>query len=465
MLRIAMYTTIKTLREKGLNKAQIAKATGHDWKTVNKVIKAIEAGKEAPTQKPHPKILDTCQDKVIGWIESGLSGLRIHEKLVNEGIKVSYSSVKNFVAAAKRKENIFIRMHTEPGEEAQVDFGYAGYTLDNNGKRRKTWVFNMRLSYSRLDYYCKVYDQKVETFILCHIQAFQYFGGLPKTVKIDNLKAAILEANFYEPIFQQLYKQFSEFYGFQCIPCRIYQPNDKGKVESGIKYVKNNFFAGRQFKDSDDLDRQLLRWLDKANQRVHGTIKKIPREVFEEKEKPLLKALPLEDFNLAKVGKRKVYHDCHIYIQSNYYSVPYRYVGNEVEIEIQRGIIKIYYQQSLIATHTELIGKGEFSTHPGHYPDYKCLSQTEYQEKYQAKMAAIGQFAEQIFFAMISTYKNAWSRPVQGVLSLTKSFSSEVINLACQRALAYCAYEYQIIKNICKNGAYHLPVEAQEGEK
>jgi len=459
MLGTAMYTTIKTLKAKGLNKSEIARATGHDWKTVNKVMLALESGKEAPPHKPHPSRLDAHQARITEWLETGLSGVRIHQNLRGEGVAVGYTTVKEFIAKIKRKSNIFIRVHTGPGEEAQVDFGYVGYTLDNAGKRRKTWVFNMRLSYSRLDYYCKVYDQKVETLILCHIQAFQYFGGVPHTIKIDNLKAAILEAHFYEPIFQQLYKQFSEFYGFQSLPCRIYQPNDKGKVESGIKYVKNNFFIGRQFKNSDDVDRQLLSWLDNANQRLHGTTKKIPREIFNTQEKQLLKSLPAAEFNLAKVGTRKVYHDCHIYIGGNYYSVPYLYVGKEVEIEINRGIIKVYCNQALITTHTELSGKGEFSTHVGHYPDYKCMSQTEYQEKYQAKMAAIGQFAEQLFFGMISQYKNAWSRPIQGILALKKSFSNEIINLACQRALAYSAYEYHIIKNICKNGSYVLPIE------
>lgn len=204
----------------------------------------------------------------------------------------------------------------------------------------------MRLSYSRLDFYKKVYDQKVETFILCHIEAFHYFNGVPKSIKIDNLKAAILEANFYEPVYQRLYLQFSEYYGFQSIPCRIYQPNDKGKVESGIKYVKNNFFAGRKFINSDDVDRQLMKWLENANNRVHGTTKKIPREEFDAKEKNILLKLPIQEFNLSKVGMRKVYHDCHIYINHNYYSVPYQHVGKEVEIEIGNSLVKNLLQST-----------------------------------------------------------------------------------------------------------------------
>jgi hypothetical protein len=317
----------------------------------------------------------------------------------------------------------------------------------------------MCLSYSRLDFYKKVYDQKVETFILCHTQAFHYFGGIPKSIKIDNLKAAILEANFYEPVYQRLYKQFSEYYGFQSIPCRIYHPNDKGKVESGIKYVKMNFFAGRQFKDSDDVERKLSCWLETANNRIHGTTKKIPREQFENKEKSMLLKLPMQEFNLAKIGIRKVYHDCHVYINHNYYSVPYQYVGKEVDIEIASSLVKIYYNQQIIATHTEIIERGEFSTHSSHYPKYKCISSTEFQEKYQAKMAEIGNYAEQLFFSVLENKKSAWTRPIQGILSLKKKYPSDVINRSCQRALAYGAYEYQVIKNICQNGSYNLPIE------
>lgn len=309
MLGEAMYTTIQTLMERGFNKSQISKLTKHDWKTVDKVIKQIKAGKSAPVKKPHPCILDSKKEKVLELIEKGLTAVRIHEEMLSAGVTVKYSAVKAYCAKIKKRPDIFVRMHTDPAEEAQVDFGYVGFTLDNAGKRRKTWVFNMRLSYSRKDYYQKVYDQRVETFIECHINAFNYFGGIPKNVKIDNLKAAILEANFYEPVYQRLYKSFSEYTGFNPMPCRVYSPNDKGKVESGIKYVKINFFLGRTFKNSDDLDGRLKEWTDKTcNKRVHGTTRKIPDEIFDHEEKPLLKSLPIEDFKLLKVGTRKVYH-------------------------------------------------------------------------------------------------------------------------------------------------------------
>jgi len=274
MIGVAMFPTIKPLWEKQKNKSMIAELTGHDWKTVSKVVKLIESGCNYPEKKPHPRILDPYKERMVEWFEKeGLNGLKTFERLRSEGVKIGYTTVKTYLADIKKRDEIFVRIHTLPGEEAQVDFGYAGLTLDNNGKKRKTWVFNMRLSYSRLDYYEKVYDQRVETFIHCHINAFVYFGGIPDTVRIDNLKAAILEANFYEPIYQRLYSSFADHYGFKIIPCRIYRPNDKGKVESGIKYVKCNFFLGRKFLSSDDLDAQLRYWLNNiCNQRIHGTI-------------------------------------------------------------------------------------------------------------------------------------------------------------------------------------------------
>ena len=208
-----MHVTIESLWKLGHNKTEISRITKHDWKTVDKVIKSIEAG-TYPIKKEHPKILDEYKPQIIEFIEQNLTGLRIFEELKLLGVNVSYSSVKKYIATIRKRENVCIRFHTGPGEEAQVDFGYVGLTPDACGKRRKTWVFNMRLSYSRLDYYECVFDQKVETFIQCHINAFKFFNGLPRRIKIDNLKAAILEAHFYEPIYQTMYKQFSDHCGF-----------------------------------------------------------------------------------------------------------------------------------------------------------------------------------------------------------------------------------------------------------
>ena len=455
-----MYITIETLWKQGYNKSEIARLTNHDWKTISKVIKQLKNGQTSPQKLPHPKLLDSYNEKIVEWLEHGLTGVRIHEELKDIGVSISYSTVKKYMTTLKKRSSIHVRFHPLPGEEAQVDFGYVGMTFDNRMKKRKTWVFNMRLSYSRLDYDEKVYDQTVETFIQCHINAFRSFNGVPKYIKIDNLKSAILEANFYEPIYQRTYKQFAEYYQFNPLPCRVRQPQEKGKTESGIKYIKRNFFLGRKFKDGDDLDKRLRYWLNHTcNGRIHGTTRKIPKEVFEAEEKNKLIKLPNKDFHLSKVGQRIVYNDCHVYIEYNYYSVPFEYVGKTVEIEVCKELVRISYEGTQITIHARCEDKGKFITNESHYPKFKLHLSTEYQEAHQVKMNNIGNHAGQLFLFIITKQPRDWHRTVKGILSLTKKFSSNVVDLACKRALAYGVTQYRAIKNICSTGCYHLPVE------
>ena len=464
MLGVAMYTTIKTLWELGKNKTEIARATGHDWKTVAKVIKGIGKGIDKPRYKDRDTIIEPYREEVIKLLDRGLSGIRIHEELKVLGFKGSYPTVKRYIKKMKKITDIFIRVNTLAGEEAQVDFGYVGITRDNDGKNRKTWVFNMRLSYSRYDFYCKVYDQRVETFIRCHIDGFEFFGGVPEVVKIDNLKAAMLKANFYEPIYQDMYRRFAVYYCFKPVPCRIYHANDKGKVESGIGYVKGNFFKGRKFDCGTILDAGLAEWNSKANKRIHGTTRKVPLHVFETEEKPKLASLPYERFKMPRMGTRRVYHDCHIYVDYNYYSVPYEYVGRDVEINLTGELLRISCDGKDIAIHKRIKDRGNFSTVDSHYPKYKKIAETEYREVYRVKMAAIGPYGKKLFSLIIENNKNYWAQPVKGILSLRKKYPSEVLEASCKRAYFYGVISYQIVKNICSSGAYHLPVEEVDHE-
>lgn len=460
MIGDAMFTTIKTLWEQGNNKSEIAKMTGHDWKTVHKIIKQVQKGFKRPLKKPHPSKLDDYKDKIIEYLEQDLTSVRIHEELSKSGLSASYSLVKSFVANTKKSVDVSVRFHTKPGEEAQVDFGYVGMKPDANGKKRKAWVFNMRLSYSRLDYYEVVFDQTVETFIRCHKNAFKYFGGVPETIKLDNLKAAILNANFYEPIYQKLYLEFSIHYGFKPLPCRVRQPKEKGKVESGIKYFKLNFISGRKFKNNNDLNFQMMDWLDnKCNARTHGTTQKIPCELFKQEEKEKLRALPIRDYIIKDVGTRKVQNDCHVYINYNYYSVPFYYVGKYVEIEIEDNIIRILFNAEEIAVHAKAEGKGVFTTINAHYPVSKYLESEKNKGYYKSQMENIGEYASTLFNEIIKKQEHHWYKTVTGILSLRNKYADEIINKTCYRALVFDIASYRSIKNMCKNNSYKLPID------
>ena len=192
----------------------------------------------------------------------------------------------------------------------------------------------MTLSHSRRAYYELVLNQTTETFVNCHINAFEAFGGVPKTVKIDNLKAAVLEKSFYHEVFQQEYKSFLNHYQTSGITCRIRRGQDKGKVESGVKYVKNNFIKGLRHKDFYQAQEDLKTWTDEiCNKRVHGTTKKIPIEMFNLREKTALIKLPNTRYEFYKVFERIVNTRGHVSYANNEYSVPAKYLKEKVYLK------------------------------------------------------------------------------------------------------------------------------------
>jgi len=276
-LGIEMHTTINTLFQKGYNKTQIAKMLEVDRKTVRKVLKELDE-KGKVERKIRESILDPYKEYINIQLAKGLTATRIFQDMVKEkDYQGSYDSIKRYASKIKESSpEAYMVLESLPGEEAQIDFGYIGTLKLDNGKRKKVWVFIMELSYSRYMYAQIVFDQKVITFLDCHKKAFRYFGGVPKEIKLDNLKSGILEADFYEPVIQKNYAAFASHYGFLPQPCRVRKPTDKGKVESSIKYVKNNCFKERDFNSLEEAKEFLKEWLETvANIRVHGTTKKV----------------------------------------------------------------------------------------------------------------------------------------------------------------------------------------------
>ena len=202
------------------------------------------------------------EEQIIKLHNAGVEVAAIVARLQEQGYTGSYFPVYRLVRklAAKQPE-VFVRVECKPGEEAQVDFGYVGYLLDpETRERRKAWAFVMTLSWSRHMYVEFVFDQKVETWLRLHRNALAFFNGVPERIVIDNLKAGIVKATQDDPQVQYAYLECAEHYGFRIAPCRPATPEHKGKVESGVKYVKGNFLPGRSFVDQLDFDEQLAEW-------------------------------------------------------------------------------------------------------------------------------------------------------------------------------------------------------------
>jgi transposase len=451
MYGIEMKFTVKTLLDKGYSHRAISRELGISRQSVKKFFNEINStGVQVPKILKR-KTLDCFYEEIKEWYSMDLTGVLIQEKLLKEkSLRVSYASVSRYLKQFKTSE-VYIPLIAKPGEEGQVDFGYLGKFIKDR-KAVKVWCFSMVLSHSRYSYHCLVTNQSVDSFINCHIKAFEYFGAVPHTAKIDNLKAGVITPNFYEPTIQVQYAEFLKHYNCAPITARVRRGQDKGKVEAGVKYVKLNFLKRVEHNDFYRLEKDLFDWTNNiANKRLHGTTKKIPHEIFNKSEKQEMYSLPDKRYDLFKIEHRKVNNYAHISFKNNFYSVPYNYISQSVIIKSNQNIIKIYKETEQIALHEINKKEGEFITKDEHLPPEKQRKTMDY---YKEKAGLIGDYALEFLEKLKEDKPQTWTQAFRGVLSLKKNYEPSIINLACKRALEYKIYGYTTVKNICNNGLY-----------
>lgn len=460
MLTMYKQITIQTLHKQGVQKIQISREVGCHRNTVanvlqrNKLIEKQTRVKRSVFQ-PHNTQIKELLDKKV-------SRLRIFEILQEEhGIKSTYVNLCKYIQVhfPKQQEAFGVQV-TEPGEIAEIDFGYLGMFQGPLGKLVKTYGLVVVLPYSKLGFYVITYDQKLETLVKELENAFVYFGGVPRKLKVDNMKTAILKNQHYDLVFNQDFLEFAYHYNTVVIPCTPYSPEQKGTVESGIKYLQGNFLHGRVFTDSTDMKGKLKDWMGNyANKRIHGTTRKVPYEEFLGSEREALQPLPEEEFAFFNRGVRIVGANCHVHIANNYYSVPSILVGKEVTVRFNACIIRIIFEGEEVVIHHKARGIGNYVTVRHHLPGYKVYSQTEYQKRFEEKMAEIGEEAHEYFHLLLTTNESYWSRTVRGILGLAQTYGKTAVNLSLKRALYYKATNLLTIKNILEKRLYSLSTE------
>jgi hypothetical protein len=208
---------------------------------------------------------------------------------------------------------------------------------------RRSWAFVMTLSYSRHQYVEFVFDQKVGTWLESHRHAFEFFGGVPQRVVIDNLKAAILSACWDDPQVQQSYRECTEHYGFLISPDRPRTPEHKGKVEQGgVHYVKRNFLGGREPTSLTQANQDVRGWcLTTGGERLHGTTKEQPLARFEA-EKAVLQPLPSIHYDMGEWKVLKLHRDCHVVFNGSYYSAPFTHIGQQLRVRGGNKQVRLY---------------------------------------------------------------------------------------------------------------------------
>jgi transposase len=380
--------------------------------------------------------------------------MAIWERLKERGYTGSYSAIRRFVRTLEpRQPETCGRVETAPGEEAQVDFGYAGRMLDpQTGQSRKAWAFVMVLGFSRHQYVEFVWDQSVATWLLLHRHAFEFFGGVPKRIVLDNLKAAITKACWDDPQVQQAYRECAEHYGFLIAPCRPRTPEHKGKVESGVHYVKRNFLGGRTPTSITQANRDVLDWCQTtAGARTHGTTKAQPRPQFERREQARLQPLPHAPYDLAIWKQATVHRDCYVVFENAFYSAPFRLVGQPVQVRGGSREVRIYTADcQLVATHPRAQHPGERATHPDHLPPEKLAGLLLEEEHCRLAASEIGPATRDVVEVMLGDGLIDRRRTVLRLLRLREPYGDERLERACARALRFDTASYLTVKRILK---------------
>lgn len=395
---------------------------------------------------------------------AGVEMAAIWQRLRDEhGYTGGYSSVRRYVARVHpKKPEGFCRIETAPGEEAQVDFGSAGPMWDGrSGRQRKAWAFVMTLSWSRHQYVEFVFDQKIGTWLGCHERAFVWFGGTVKKVVVDNLKSAVIRASLHDPVLGEPYRRLAQHYGFVISPNRPQTPRHKGKVESGVKYVKRNFLAGQTFANAEAANERVRRWVrEVAGVRRHGTTQEAPLRRFEEQERRTLIPLPATAFDLVATHRAKVHSDCHVVVDGRFYSAPYRWIGQIVDVYVGQRVVEIYHGLDLIATHAVAEKPGQRTTRTEHYPEGKRAFLENGPETCRERARRIGAGCGQVIEHLLSDRVQDRLRSVQALLRLVEQVGRERLEAACQRAWHYGDATYRRIKTILAVGLDREPIEA-----
>ena len=411
---------------------------------------------------PHQiSLVEPYRENVEEWVSQGIGIKAIFDALKrqNPPFDGSYGSVLRFVGKIRKsRKEAFIPLSFEPGECAQVDFGSGPVLLNPfTGKRQRTHFFVMTLCFSRHMYVEMVWDQKVQTWLRCHRNAFEWFGGVTPRVIIDNLKSAVTRACRYDPAIQRSYEDFARDYGFIISPCEPGKPRHKGRVEAGVKYVKRSFLPLRDFRDSiSEANRQLKQWIMEVGNRIHGTTKQMPLKMFAELDKPALLPLPESPCGYTAWSKVRVHCDSHVTYEKAYYSAPYEYVGETLWLCADDRLVKLFVEKKgrneQVALHVIAGRAGERRTNLSHLPPHKAAWILHNPQWCKSEAEKVGSNCKKMIDLLLDAGVVDHLRAAQGILRLGGRYGSQRLDSACKRAVYYDNIRYSAIKRILRLG-------------
>ena len=417
---------------------------------------------KAPRRAPqNVSSVEPFREEILKWHAQGINATTMRRALHQKhGYSGSVHALYRFLNHEVAETPVAtIKLEFAVGEMAQVDFGMGPVITERKtGEILKTWIFVCTLAWSRHQYAEIVRNQSIETWLACHRHAFEWFNGVPRKMRIDNLKAAITKACYYEPTVQRSYGELAIGYSFLIDPCPVEDPRKKGRVESGVKYVKNNFVPLRDFHSVAHANEQLRAWvMSEAGNRIHGSTRERPLKLFAETEQALLQALPTMAPECATWGKAKLHPNCHVQFDYCSYSAPFALIGQTLWLEITPHAIRIYRDHELVAIHPRLFKRGDTSSVRDHLPPDAQAYLMRNPQWCLAQAKSIGPACLALVEILFGNRVLDHLRAAQGVIRLRDQYGRRRLEAACARAVSFGAPQYRAVKQILSQGLDQQP--------
>jgi transposase len=396
--------------------------------------------------------------EITGWVKDGLRLVKMHEFLERTGTAVPYRTLARFAAeecgySSWSRQQVTVPVADgKPGEEVQLDFGYLGMISDGD-RRRKLHALVFTAVLSR---YCFVYltfSQTTAAVIAGCEAVWAFFGGIFTVLVPGNLKPVVDKADRLEPRWNREWLEYAQARGLVVDPARVRSPQDKGRVENGVKFAQRSFFAGEDFAGIADAQHRAEDWCRiRAGMRVHGTTRQRPAEVFAQLEAPALRPAPDQPYRVPAWSEAKVQRDFHIRAQNAFYSAPYRLAGQQVTVRADGTLVKIYHRGQVIRTHPQQPAGGRSSDAADFPPGTDVYARRDV-DKLAAMAAARGE-AIGIYAARILDTPLPWTRmrAVYALIGLARTYGNDPVEQACAAALELDVISVPKVRSIVEKG-------------
>lgn len=408
-LSVEIQKEILRLKALGNSKLKVSKILGINRETVRKYW--------------DESVQDDCSDipkwvEEINWEEVNHDiNSKVPKKILYEELSdtIELPSYQAFCKYTKNnikedpKARVVVKIERMPGDSIEVDYSGDSVQIISpaTGELTTVELFVGTLSYSGYMYAEFSMSQKLDDFIMSHNNMFKFFGGVTRYIVPDNCKTAVTKNDKYDPLVNKTYHDMCVHYSIAVDPADSYSPRHKPNVEKAVHIIQQDFLPrirNKTYTSLVELSRDLRSWLEKKNNEVMKGREK-SRSYFFEKEKDLLRGLPDNTYEMSYFKTAKVHPDCHIQHQRNFYSVPYRFVGKQVDVKYNASSIHIFYQTNRIASHTALKGHTHYHTNPSHYPEDKIVEINYHLSQARVKAKSIGPNMELLIEKLIKMDK------------------------------------------------------------